>query len=438
MCTRKRSRLVTVVQSTMAKAGSQDYCSSTSTQCSSTYTDSPLYGAESWERTGDNNIMCVSFTERLLYNTNPRMSRQQQLPSALHKPTKLCNGLCSGSCNPLREKCSVVKVLCSVNFNMTRCSCKMKGMYKQYFFISKSLFLVLLMNALFSTAVFGITTEVVKVIVGSEYLLLRTLLIHGVSQVLFPIGGHLADLYVGRHRMIRSSLWMAWTGLAILSLAFALNGNSNHPFTRFVIFPVAALLLTVSYVCFMPSIIPLGLDQLQGASHVHYSSFFYWWYWTLNIGFLNIPQYCRDNNEIDILIHAEIGLVCLTVAIILDALFKHWLVIEPVCNKSNPLVQIVRILKDACRVSSTQRIPSTVFHEVNVEQFGRMERIKKRYGGKYETEQVEDVKTFFRVLVVITGIGFSTFIYRGVSNNFTCPYCYCLAEKNVSYHIVCF
>lgn len=410
MCTRlcrEEDYQSQIESETMARAdnrhSSQDYYDSTS-QCSSiAYTDSPLYGAESWERTGDS----MFSTERALYNSNPRMTREQQLSS--HKPTDLC----SYSCNLLKEKCSLLKIICSINFKMSKCCCQMQKMYKQYFFFSKSLALVLLVNALYSTAVFGITTEIVKkVIVGPEYLLLRTMLIHGVTQVLFPIGGHLADLYVCRHRMIRCSLWIAWTGLAILSLVFSLDQLNNGHFTRFVIFPIAALLLCISYVCFMPSIIPLGLDQLQGASHVHYSSFFYWWYWTLNIGFINIPHYCQ---EFDLLIHAVIGLVCLTIAIILDALFKHWLIIEPISKNPNPLAQIVRILKDAYCLSGTQHIPSTVFHEVDMRQFGRMERIKKRYGGKYETEQIEDVKTFFRVLVVITVVGFSTFIYSGVS-----------------------
>ena len=389
----------------------------TFTQSSGSYTDSPLYGAESWERTGDNGLQS---SRRFFYHSSPRMTRQQQQGTPKRSAKSFfCTDLCLDSCTQLKEKCALWKVLCSLNFMANRCCCQISQTYKQHFFFSKSLVLVLLLNALFSTAVFGVTTEVVKLIIGAEYLLLRTLMIHGITQVMFPIGGHLADLYVGRHNMIRFSLWMAWLGLALLGLTFALDGyiNEINPFTRFVIFPSTAILLSISYVCFMSNIIPLGLDQLQGASHVHYSSFFYWWYWTLNIGFINIPQYCKNNVEIDVLIQAGIGLVLITIAIVLDALFKHWLVIEPICKKANPLVQIMRILKDACRQSKNQRIPSVVFHEVNIQQFGRMDRMKKRYGGKYETEQVEDVKTFFRVLLVLTGIGFSTLIYTGVSDS---------------------
>ena len=294
----------------------------------------------------------------------------------------------------------------------------MKQMYRQYFFFSKSLIVVLILNALYSTAIFGVTTEVLKAIVGPEYLLLRTLLIHGVTQIMFPVAGHLADLYIGRHNIIRFSLWVAWLALALLGLAFAFDGYDNrlHTLTQYLVFPLAAVMLSVSYVCFMSDIIPFGLDQLQGASHIHFSSFFYWWYWTLNIGFINIPQYCKLSMEIDVLIQAEIGLVCVSLAIILDALQKHWFVIEPISKKVNPLLQIAIILKDACRAKShTQRIPSVVFHEINIQRFGRLDRIKKRYGGKHETEEVENVKTFFRLLLVLLGVGLSTLIYAGVS-----------------------
>ncbi len=384
---------------------------STFTQNSGSYTDSPLYGAESWERTGDNGLQS---SKKFFYHSIPRMTRQQQQGTPKSSAKSFCTDLCSDSCTQLKEKCALWRVLCSLNFRANRCCCQISQTYKQHFFFRKSLVLVLLLNALFSTAVFGVTTEVVKVIIGAEYLLLRTLLIHGITQVMFPIGGHLADLYVGRHNMIRFSLWMAWLGLALFGLTFALDRYIN-PFTRFVIFPFTAIVLSISYVCFMSNIIPLGLDQLQGASHVHYSSFFYWWYWTLNIGFINVPQYCKNNVEIDVLIQVGIGLVLITIAIVLDALLKHWLVIEPISKNNNPLVQIMRILKDACRQSNNQKIPSVVFHEVNIQQFGRMDRMKKRYGGKYETEQIEDVKTVFRVLLVLTGIGFSTLIYAGVS-----------------------
>ena len=320
-------------------------------------------------------------------------------------------------CDPWREKCVLQQLLCRYSLGRGfHCS----KVYHHYFIRSKSVVIVLLLNALFSTAIYGVSSEVLKIIFGTEYVLSRLLILHGFTQLLFPIAGNVADTYIGRHNVIRFSLWIAWIGFATLGIAFSLDGYNNHisVANRYVILPLTFVLLTVSYVCFMSNIIPFGLDQLQGASHIHLSSFFYWWYWTLNVGvtIVNMPNYCIDKLEINILVQAVVGSVCTSLAIVLDALLKQWFVIEPASRQSNPLTQIVRILRRASKSKkNTLLVPSIVQHEVDLCNFSRMDSIKKRYGGEFDTEQVEDVRTFFRMLLVLFSVGFPVFSYSLVS-----------------------
>ena len=324
----------------------------------------------------------------------------------------------SGVAQLARDKLSLQRLACSSGKGRF---CSFSKIYHQYFFVSKALVLVLLLNALYSAALYGVAGEVLKTVVGEEYFLTRCLLIHGVTQLLFPIGGHVADMYVGRHNMVRFSLWVAWMAFGVLAVAFSVDGldNNINRANRYVFLPLCFLLLSVSYVCFMSNIIPFGMDQLQGASHVHYSSFFYWWYWTLNIGLVivDLPEAC-GTNELTILVQASIGVLCITVALVLDALCKHWFVIEPTSSKTNPLQQIFTISKHILLKSSRpqdQYIPSTVLHELNLAKRNRLELAKKRYGGKYDTEDVENVRTFFQMLAVLFVIGFPIFTYAGVS-----------------------
>ena len=311
----------------------------------------------------------------------------------------------------LGESCSQ-SIMCK-----PRCSCK--RVYHHYFFRSKALMVVLLLNALFSTALYGVTSEVLKIIIGDEYVLTRNLVMHGFSQIMFPIAGHIADTYAGKHNVIRSSLWVAWVGFAILGVSFSMDSfnDSINTMNTFIMLPVTFLLLNVAYVCFMSTIIPFGMDQLQGASHVHYRSFFYWWYWTLNVGvvLVNMMQYCTAHVEMSITIQAEVGILCVSIALVIDALLKHWFVIEPNTSKHNPLAQIAKILKHTIANKHTgQRIPSSVRHELEKSDFHRLDLAKKRYGGTYETEEVENVKTFFRLLLVLFSVGFIVFSYTGV------------------------
>lgn len=325
--------------------------------------------------------------------------------------TVQARGLCS-SLHNLQEV-----VACT---NSNKCTCSCRKIYHQYFFVSKALYLVLLLNGLFSTALYGVTSEVLKVILGDEFVLTRNLVNHGVTQILFPVAGHIADTYIGRHNIIRFSLWLAWVGFAIMSISFSLDSFDDDisMTNRFAILPVSFTLLTISNVCFMSNIIPFGMDQLQGASHVHYRSFFYWWYWTLNAGVLivNIPQYCTGKVEMSVTIQSGIGITCVSAALILDVLLKHWFVIEPSSLKSNPLQQIVKILRHIATAPKTQRVPSAVRHELDMGKLSRLDLAKSRYGGKYETEEVEDVRTFFRIVLVLCSVGFPVFSYAGVSN----------------------
>lgn len=385
---------------------------------SETFSDSPLYMAEAWERIDEPE---GDYSRHPFYHNSPRATERQPVAHDSKKTSRCSCMKChwsSDMCISMKIKCLVWKSLCCANYTNNGCGCRLQMIYQQYFFISKSLITVLLINALFSIAIYGVTGMALKIVFGSEYLLTGMLLIHGITHVMFPVAGHLADVYIGRYNMIQSSLWLAWVGFACLGLAFSFEDYNNQisSVNRFLILPVIILILSVSYICFMLNLILFGLDQLQGASHVHYSSFFYWWYWTLNVGIaLNIPEYCKHSLEMDVVIRAEIGLICITAAIILIALLGHWFVVEPTCNTRNPLLQIVRISKKALKRVKPQRIPSIAFHEVNLNKFSRMDRLKKRYGGTYETEEVEDVKTFFRMLIVLVAIGFSTLIYFGVS-----------------------
>ena len=346
----------------------------------------------------------------------PRSPPLQRLPSD-ESTSSLLKAKVHECCGPWREKFVLRQVLCRYSVGRgLRCG----KVYHEHFIRRKNVVVVLLINALFSAAIYGVTSEILKIILGIEIVLPRLLILHGVTQILFPIAGHIADTYIGRHSVIRFSLWMAWFGFAILGVTFSLDGYNNHIglANRYITLPLTFLLLSIAYVCFMPNIIPFGLDQLQGASHIHFSSFFNWWYWTLNIGIaiVHIPNFCKDRIELGILVQAEVGLVCISLAIILDAVLKEWFTIEPPCRNSNPLKQIVSVLRRAAKSKKgTLLVPTIVRHEVDLCNFSRMDSIKKRYGGEFDTEKVEDVRTFFRVLLVLFSVGFPIFSYNTVS-----------------------
>ena len=91
------------------------------------------------------------------------------------------------------------------------------------------------------------------------------------------------------------------------------------------------------------------------------------------------------------------------VGLILDFHFHHKLVKEPVTV--NPVSLIFKVLKYAAK--HKYPVQRSAFTYCENERPTRLDYGKSKYGGPFTTEQVEDVKTFWRVLVVIVVIGIS-------------------------------
>lgn len=298
-----------------------------------------------------------------------------------------------------------------------------KSIYQKYFFWKKAVVLVLIINALFSTAIYGVTTKLLQFILGSESTFTPAAITYGIAQILFPIIGNVSDTYICRHKVIQFSAWSAWVSLAILGVALSIDSGKDglNIANQYVILPAVFVAISISFICFMSNIIPFALDQMQGASHVHYSSFFYWWYWTLNIGIVMVhtPDYCTNEFELGFLIQVEIALVCITIALILHVLFEHWLVIEPHDSKpKNPILYICQVVGYVLKPPGNQRVPSAVQHELDLSGCNRLQLAKKRFGGRFETEQVENTRTFFYVVSVLISVGFILVPYFGVSYPF--------------------
>ena len=154
-------------------------------------------------------------------------------------------------------------------------------------------------------------------------------------------------------------------GSAILVMAFSVSGYNND-ISKHVLLPTISVFLSISHICFMSNVIPFGLDQLQGASYIHYASFFYWWYWTLSIGVIANVPHCSDEHKLGELIQTGSGLLCITIALIFDALFKHWYIREPCSTgQENPLRQIAMILRYVINPPAGRYIPSMVCHELD-------------------------------------------------------------------------
>ncbi len=78
-----------------------------------------------------------------------------------------------------------------------------------------------------------------------------------------------------------------------------------------------------------------------------------------------------------------------------------WLIIEPKSHQS--LKIIYQVLKFAANHKAPLNRSALTYWEEDIP--SRMDLGKSRYSGPFSTEQVEDVKTFFKVIIVANTIG---------------------------------
>ena len=142
----------------------------------------------------------------------------------------------------------------------------------------------------------------------------------------------------------------------------------------------------------------MGSDQLFDASSSQITSFINWQLWAyflaVSISLISITCFCGlYTDSISFLIPAT---VC-SVSVICAFFFSKWIVEEPV--KTNPIKQIYQVLKYAAK-NKYPRLRSA-FTYWEDKPYSRIDLGKSKYGGPFTTEQVEDVKTFFRILLLV-------------------------------------
>ena len=148
-----------------------------------------------------------------------------------------------------------------------------------------------------------------------------------------------------------------------------------------------------------------GIDQLTDASSSEITSYISWYAWNYMLASITGVTFTECLTHYISLSYFVLPLSC-TLSILSDCCFSHWLVKEPVT--SNPLKLIYHVLKYAVK-NKYPRLRS-VFTYWEDRPYSRIDLGKNKYGGHFTIEQVEDVKTFFRILATF-GIGTPSVFY---------------------------
>ena len=93
--------------------------------------------------------------------------------------------------------------------------------------------------------------------------------------------------------------------------------------------------------------------------------------------------------------------LCFPFLLFLACCKRHWFYIES--DLRNPYKTVFKVINFVRKHNYPLRRSAFTYSDADTP--SRMDLAKERYGGPFTTEQVEDVKTFFRILTLLASIG---------------------------------
>ena len=215
-----------------------------------------------------------------------------------------------------------------------------------------------------------------------------------------PVASLLAEVVMSRYKLVSyclKAIWLLSVVSAIVSICEdSLPKHGLYTITLFVIVIPQCLILGA----FLASAVPLGIDQITGGSNNNISAFIQWFVWVNYCGLaapLIVGSVLYSIISKVSMIISLLPVLLLSVGLILDFCFHHKLVKEPVTV--NPVSLMFKVLKYAAK--HKYPVQRSAFTYCENERPTRLDYGKSKYGGPFTTEQVEDVKTFWRILLVI-------------------------------------
>ena len=290
--------------------------------------------------------------------------------------------------------------------------------YRFQFIRSKGAVLVIIIDALIKWFKFSIllTTLVIRSTEFANLTILNGFSVVQISILFYPIIGLVGDMCVGRYRMIVGSMLFCLV-MWIVTVIFTLLSvyTETHPL---LFGSISLIVLGASYIGvagIQSIIIPFNIDQLIEASGDELSATIYWHSFTqlLPAAVFTVLVYFAYLNLINVstslMVYLSIGGVSLVLALSILFLFNHWLNTTP--QFFNPIKHIFQVLNYARKNKYPRNRSALTYWENSVP--SRLDLGKDKYGGPFTVEQVEDVKTVFRllpVLISVIGIGSVQFI----------------------------
>ena len=239
----------------------------------------------------------------------------------------------------------------------------------------------------------------------------------------YPLSGFIADVCCGRLKTVVIGLWFILAFILLIFLAeiialttklhlltYPMMFHQAEGLIIFILILVSLVAFVIGLVGYQANLVQLGLDQLFEAPSQYLSLFILYAVWAFKLGSVpltvTLPLFlCRDPIHLAavkvLTLFPLISAVFLILLLIISWWKRHWFYTE--AGQENPYKTVFKIINFARKHRFPIQRSAFTYSDNYIP--SRLDFAKERYGGPFTTEQVENVKTFLRILLVLFATG---------------------------------
>ncbi len=223
-------------------------------------------------------------------------------------------------------------------------------------------------------------------------------------MIVDPLSGLLADIKFGRYKVIILSLTFVTLSFFILCFAGFLLYIETVMDVVESLAGISALLVLLGSSGFRANAVQFGLDQLLDSPSKTLSHFIWVYVWSANFGemlmkILSSLIICHKGLQhyLSITLPAAILVFTGLLLLLLTCCKSRWFYCER--KTHNPYKMIYHVLKFVAKNKHPLKRSSLTFCGDEIP--SRIDFAKKKYGGPFTTEEVEDIKTFLKIFLTL-------------------------------------
>ena len=240
-----------------------------------------------------------------------------------------------------------------------------------------------------------------------------------IESVMLPVGGWLADVYLGRYKVIRASIWGMWAAVLVITAGSTLLSAYQDILTVrivvvYIAYPVALLTLAILKSCFTANILAFLLDNLHSESSTTLQKYIYLHVWTYLVGAATLVTFlpCISSRLLisPQLVQQLTMAVSMTVAVCVDICCRQYL--NTAFQTKNPIKLVGNVLSYALKNKYPRCRSAFTYCEDTIP--SRIDLAMTKYGGPFREEEVNDVKTLGRILLLVPPFAFGCISLKSI------------------------